>query len=417
MPSRTVLILLLLVCCIPVIGCNGGRETDEVAWIIDIGIDSASDGDLLVSYRVAVPLVLAAGEAGGGLKDKTPSITNTVKAPTLREARNLLNANLSRAVNLSHVTAIYIGEDLARAGVQNTIAELTRFHEFRASMFIFVCRGTAKEVLMNNKPDIEVLDSRWVENLIRTTNEASFMLPTNLHQFYTRLKAETGASYMMAIAINPPTQQEKRASDPVPGARAPGYLVGDTPTEGGNTVQVIGMGVFKEDKLVEYLSTEETRGIAILSDHYTRGFIAIDDPLLPQSFIELFLRNGRKPKIDVNLDGENPVINISIFLEGELSSVPSEIMYEQRDYRLLLETTLSNIICEELRRMLLHTQSLGTDILDFGYFIRPKFTTTQELVAYDWDRRFRQATFNVKVSTAIRRTGLLNKSSPIRREQ
>ena len=111
------------------------------------------------------------------------------------------------------------------------------------------------------------------------------------------------------------------------------------------------------------------------------------------------------------------MITINVYLEGEISSVPTGIRYESHDYKTLLEAELSNVIREQIIKMFIHTQSLGIDILDCGYFIRPKFNTTPELVSYEWDRRFRQAAFNVEVNAAIRRTGLMNKTSPIRREQ
>jgi len=415
--SRVVLIILLLVLSISVIGCNGAHETDEISWVISIGLDKGNNGDLIVSYQIAVPLVLAAGEAAGGGKDKKSSIIITVSAPTLAETRNLLNTSESRAVNLSHVTAIVIGEDLARAGVQDAIGALTRFREFRGSMFLFVCRGTAKDVLTQNSPQLEVLASRWVENIVQSSDETSFGLPTNLHEFYTRLKGDTGSPYVMAIAVNPLTGQNKPAKNLVAGAKLPGYLAGDIPREGGNPVEVLGTGVFKEDKLVGYLSNEETRAIAILSNNYPLGFISIDDPLLPKHAVNVFFRTGRKSKIHVDLGGETPVIRISVFLEGELSSIPTGIMYESQEYKILLETELSNVIHEQIINMLVHAQSLGVDVLDFGYFMRPDFSTTQELISYGWDRRFRQATFNVEVNTKIRRTGLMNKTSPIRREE
>jgi len=417
MASRAVVILLLLVLGITAAGCNGAHETDEVAWVIAVGMDKASDGDLLVSYRVAVPLVLAGGETAGGAKEKKPSTIVTVKAPTLGEARNLLNDSESRSVNLSHVTSIIIGEDLARAGVQDAIGPLTRYRDFRVSMFLFVCRGTAKDYLVHNKPDLEILPSRWVENTANTSSETSFYIPTNLHEFYTRLKADTGSPYVMAVAVNPLTGRDKRDGNQVPGAKSPEYLAGDSPREGGNPVEVIGTAVFKEDKLVGFLGNEETRAMAILGDNYPRGFIAVDDPLAPKHGVNIFFRNGRKPKIDVDLGGETPVIHISVFLEGELSSLPTGIMYESHEYKPLLEAELSSVIREQITKMLVRTQSWGTDVVDFGYYIRPKFSTNQELVAYGWDKRFRQAEFQLEVTTSIRRTGLMNKTSPIRRDE
>ena len=129
---------ILLIAGILTAGCsgNGARETDEIAWVISMGIDRAEDQDLLVTYRIAIPAAQAAGSEGGGEKESSTLVT--VKAATLAEARNLLNAATSRAVNLSQVSAIVISEELARHGIEDLLGPLLRFREFRGTIFLLV---------------------------------------------------------------------------------------------------------------------------------------------------------------------------------------------------------------------------------------------------------------------------------------
>jgi spore germination protein KC len=394
-------------------GCNGGYETDEVAWVINMGIDKAADGDLLVSYRIAKPSMAPGAEVGGEANKASEIIT--VKAPTLAEARNLINTSLSRSVSLHHVTSIVISEDLARSGIDTVLVSLTRFREFRGTIFLLVTCGRVRDIMTENKPFLESLVARWVENSIHSYSESSYYLPFNLHEFYLRLKSQSGAPLAVAFVINPLTGED-RSSGKVPGSRDKAYLPGDEPRQGGNPTQFIGTAVFKEDRLAGYLDTAETRVLGMLLDKFPRGFISVDDPVEPHFAVSIAIRNGRNTKITVDTSGEAPVIGVEVFLEGEITAIPSGIAYESDEYKPLLENQISAVVQAQIMKMLLRTQGWGADVVDFGYYIRPKFKTVEELTGYNWDQRFRQATFNVQVRTELRRTGLMRKTAPIRRE-
>lgn len=397
-------------------GCNGARETDEVAWVTTVGIDKASDGEMLLTFRVAIPQSLAsAGSGENGGKAQQTSALYTIKAVSLGEGRNLLNVVLSRAVNFTHVTAIVIGEELGKQGLQGLVAQLMRYREFRGSIFIFLARGSAKELMEVNKPKLEILTARWVENIVNTYDESSYYLPTTLNELYIKLKASTGSPYIVTYGVNPMNLADQ---GDIPGlnSRAKSYLPGNIPRTGGNAVDFAGMAVFKEDKLAGYLTTQETISLSILFDKFTRGYLVAADPLTPECLISVALHNSSKPSIVVDIDGDHPVIHIDAFLAGEITAVPSGIRYEAEEYTVTLEKEVSTIVRQQMLDMLLRTQSWGADVVDFGYYIRPKFSTLEQLNQYHWDRRFRQAKFDVQITTKLRRTGLLNRTNAIRRE-
>jgi spore germination protein KC len=403
----------LLIIILLLTGCNGAHETDEVAWASSIGIDKAADGDLLVSYRIAKPAMAGGSEAAAEAKKTSELIT--IKAATLAEARNLLNTSLSRTVSLNHVNAIVIGEDLARAGIASLLGPLTRFREFRGTTYLVVARGTAQQTMKENKPQLESLISRWVENFMHSYSESSYYLPCNLHEFYIRLKSNSGAPLAAGYVSNP-LSGEDRSSGKAPGGRDKAYLPGDEPRQGGNPSEFIGTAVFKEDKLAGYLDTAETRALGMLLNKFPHGYISVDDPVDPHFAVSTIIRNGRNTKISVDTSGQAPVIAVDVFLEGEITAIPSGIDYEEKEYIPLLENQISVAVQAQIMSMLLRTQGWGADAVDFGYYIRPKFSTDEELTAYNWDKRFRQAAFNVQVKTELRRTGLMRKSAPIRRE-
>ncbi len=409
--------LLLVLACLFAAGCssNGAHEPAEVLWVLSMGIDKAEDGDLLVSYRIANPQ--AETQSGGGDSEgqgKKKSTVVTIKVPSLAEARNFLDASFSRTVSQAHNMVIMISDELARDGVQDLLGGLMRRRDFRGSVYIIVCHGKARDMFINNDPPIDKLISRWIQNYMHGSVDTSYYLSLNAHHFYNRLKASSGAPLAVAYGLNPRSEDDRSTGNRYTG-RVDAYQAGDLPRHGGNPVEIAGTAVFKADKLVGFLDTGETRALSILLDTFPQGVVTIDDPLDPKRLVAVAIRNGRKPKFNIDISGAHPVIGVDVFLEGEMSIIPSGINYESSEYHTLIEAEISNAMQEQITNMLFRTQKWGADVVDFGRFIRPKFWTLQEMRQYDWDKKYLQAAIHVKVQTQIRRAGLLRKSSPIRR--
>ncbi|QDR81511.1 Ger(x)C family spore germination protein [Sporomusa termitida] len=403
-------LLLLTVC---TAGCNGGREIDDFAYVVSVGIDPGPDNQSIITYQIAT------GQGQGGKENGTGEASTfliTIVAPSLAEARNLLNSVVARTPNLSHTKAVIIGEDLARQGIGDILGPLLRFREFRGSMFITVTRGSAQEFMQKNKPSMEKLPSRWLENSLTSRQDTGYFLASNLHQFYTRLKSTSGAPYATYMGINPLDLQPKPVDNKDKGEEAVAYYPAGLGREGGDPAEVIGTAVFVADKMVGALNNEETRVVSILSGDFVRGFITVTDPLAPQHGINVHLRLGQKPEIKPAWLEGRLVFTIKLLLEGEITSIPSGINYENREYGLLLEQHIANVLTNQMEKMLAHTQELGSDVVGFGLHARNLFSNFSEVDQLNWYKIYPTVGFNLNVSVKTRRTGLMYKSSPIKTE-
>lgn len=409
---RVKLLSALLLFCLLMSGCNGARETDAVAYVLAVGVDAAADNQLSVTYLIAIPRALGSGGESGGGEKVVEKVT--VKAPSLVEAQTLLNASVGRAPNLSHVKIWVVGEKLARQGLANLIGPLTRFREFRGSMYLVVARGTAKEFIDMNNPELELLPSRWAEGVLGISSESGYYLSSQLHDFYVRLKEPGGAPCTVLAGINPDTGKDKPSAAPTLPDRTPGYLPGDIAREGGNPAALAGTAVFKGDKMIGMLTNVETRMLAILMGNFPKGFLTLADPRVPDQNVYLLMRLGSAPKIDVSLIDDVPEINIEVLIECELSSISSGTNYEADELRPEIEQQVSKAISLEMKNMLVKTQELEADVVNFGKYLRPKVRNYDEFSAIDWNRLYPQAQIHIKVDAKLRRTGLMYKTMPIR---
>ncbi len=403
--------LLVLTFCIT--GCNGAREIDDFAYVVSVGIDPGPDNQNIITYQIATGQGQGGKDPGSG---ESSTFLVTIVAPSLAEARNLLNSVVARTPNLSHTKAVIIGEDLARKGIGDIFGPLLRFREFRGSMFITVSRGSAQEFMQKNKPTMEKLPSRWLETSLTSRQDTGYFLSSNLHQFYTRLKATSGAPYATYMGINPLNLQPKPADKKEDGEKSVAYYPAGLGREGGDPAEVIGTAVFVADKMVGALNNEETRAVSILSGDFVRGFITVTDPLAPQHGVNVQLRLGQKPEIKPAWQDGRLVFTVNLLLEGETTSIPSGINYENREYGQLLEQHISNILTSQMEKMLAHTQELGADVVGFGLYTRNLFSNFNEADQLNWYKVYPTVGFDLNISVKIRRTGLMYKSSPIKRE-
>lgn len=389
-------------------GCNGARESEEVAYIIAIGIDKGEKADQIkVTYQIARPSV--EGNKGEG---KTDTVLITNSAATLAESLNLLNSTTSLVPSLSQVKVLVVGQELARQGLDSMWGAFKRYREYRGSMFVLVARGTARELLEGNKPSFNISASKYFETMLDSGGETGYYLRVSFHQFYIRLESHSVQPYATFVDLASSNGQEQIAAPKSPGSRVDSYIAGGIPLQGGNPIEFAGTAIFNGGKMVGILTTMETRMLAMLLGEYNHGFLSVEDPLAPQYFANVNLRLGTKPEIKVELNEEQPVIHVKVLLEGDISNLPSGINYEQGSYLRLLEEQINQVYRQDMMNMIRHTQELHSDVVGFGYYIRPSFKNYQDYLKYPWKEQYSKAKVNVVIDTKIRRTGLMIRTYP-----
>ncbi len=414
--AKTASILAALCLVLLLAGCHGARETEDVAFITAIGFDRAADGKYKITFTIEIPRAVGSAGGGGQQSHSGPAIVTTLVAPSLAEARNLLGATISRFSDASHLKAILFGEDLARAGICDIIAPFTRYREYRGTIFVFVVGGTAEDFMRKNIPVVDYLPSKWYETMIITKSESNYYTPSDIHDLYLGFKNPGRAAFAAYLAVNPLTERDAPSGPRPPNTPVDPYTAGGIPRTGtGNPAEAAGFAVFAGERMVGVLGTADARVLAILNNKYRNSRLVIDDPLRPGKIIHIFLRNGAKPDIEASHADGRMSIKVNVFLEAELISNPGGLNYEKGEYRQLLEERISAIITREIGDFVERTQELGSDVFGFGGFLRSRFVTYDEFVQADADSLYRTAAVEVAVTTNLRRSGLMWRTSPVKK--
>lgn len=403
-------------------GCNGSNETDDASYILLIGVDKAEGGKQRITCQVAVPRGLrGSGDNGGsgekGSDQKAAWVLNTIMTPAPAEMDMLLNSTMSRAPKNSHVQIIIFSEAVAREGLDPHINHFIRSRDFRETLFLIVVKGAAEEYIKQNNPKLEATTARYFETVFSTA-KSGYYLPATLHGFYTRRTNAGGSPYVLYSGINPLNGQNKPVGDKTPEQKGNPYISGELPRTGTESpADFASLAVFRGDKMIGVLNSDETRAVAILQGKALRSYIGVIDPLQPKKHvINLDIRCDHKPKITATLHDGTPAFDVAVEIEAEVLSISSGINYEAPDYRILLENQVANLIKGQIMTMIKHTQELGTDPVGFGVYLRPQFQSTNQLNQTDLTALYQAADICVNVTAKIRRTGREWRSSPDRKE-
>lgn len=221
MRSRRILILLLviLIVCFAVTNSDAVNTIDESAYVVAMGLDSGSDGKLLLSLQIAIPSAgsSSSGSSSGDSPQSSSSIVNTIECDTVYSGFNLANSYLSKRINLSYCKVVVFSEEFASKGISEYIASFMNDVEVRPSCHILVSKCNAKHFLESSKPLLETLSSKYYEMQLSSEKNTGYTKTVTLLDFYNSYFDSFKQPYAILGTINSPEigniEAEASASD------------------------------------------------------------------------------------------------------------------------------------------------------------------------------------------------------------
>lgn len=161
-------LLILISMMINLTGCWSKIELNELTFIYGVYVDTGKEpGTIEVSISSPLPNQLrseSGGGAGGGGGKSYTLVTKT--AHTVPEALVLIQKDLTRRIDVSHIKVIIIGKDYARQGIEDLLEWCGRQPEFPLGAFIMEAPGRARAVF-NLSPQFEQLPDQVLMNLAK----------------------------------------------------------------------------------------------------------------------------------------------------------------------------------------------------------------------------------------------------------
>lgn len=418
---RTILFFILNILLITTLtSCYDAHEVTEWAYAYSIGMEKGVTDKL----RMSVQIPTVKGEKGGGggqegaggdkadVQEKGEYVTITIDCPTFYSGVNMINSFLPREINYMHTKYLVFSESLAREGIDTYITAFIRGRQIRRGMYMIVTKGSASEFLKENTVVLGSELSKKQENLLSLGDQTGFFAKSKYGNIINDIKTPYTQPIAILAAVNDFGRfTEGEGKGDAPFKTSGDYYAGDLVRKGGSKAEFFGTAVFNGGRMVGQLNGDETRAMLMSRGEFGRGLFAVKDPKKTDVTVTMDIRQQKGRSVKIRFEGDKPIVELKIFLEGDIRAIQTTYDYESKELKPLLENEFNKLIKKELDKTIKKCQGLNADIFKFGSVAAMKFGTIQEFEQYNWLKRFKDATVNTQVEFTIRRTGTMLKSS------
>jgi len=430
--NKSVLFIMVILIVFSMSGCFDSIEADEMAFVVSLGIDKGSSGNLILTFLVAVPISIGVGGEIGEVEKSTTIIT--VEAPTINGAVSIVNTLLSKRISFSHAKLVLISKELAQEGVEKYINALIRFREFRPTMFIAISRDKAEEFLKAVKPVLEINPAKFFEMFMVSYKHTGYSPRSELETFYLKMECTCNQPVAALLDINDVSDSSEferilsEAEIDEDSTIEGDYKAGEIPIISDTKSSNMGLAVFRGDKMVGEMDGREALSYLMVTGDLGLVYYSLPDPEegrkympgdftgteIEKNYISLRLGMARKPSIKVKIKDDRPIISVSVFLEGDILSVDSDQDYSVGEELTKLENYASEHIRKNIYEFLVKTRDeFKSDICATGKPVKKTFLYWDDWVAFKWMDKYEKAEFNVDVKVLIRRSGIMTKNIPM----
>lgn len=367
---------------------------DNLAYVLAIGIDKSDKNHLQVTFQFST----TASPTESGSTKKTPSVINSVTASSISTAINLMNSYMGKELNMSHCKIIIFSEELASDGISKEIYTLINDTQIRPSANLVISKCSAKTYLEKTSPELENLIAKYYEILTNSSKYTGFMPNSTIGDFFNSLICKTcePCAILGGLATENATNQGDY-----------NIKANETPIEGENSSENVGIAAFLGDKLVGELTALETISYLTVRNKIDRFLISIPDPEKPNNYLDIYLTPKDSTSIDIDTSTSSPYVKIKTGFTGRIYSMSNNSKYLEPDVldniseacNQYLETVFSNYLYKT-------SKEFKSDINGFGKYVLGNFFTTQDFDNYDWLRNYQNSFFEVEVDTSVK-SGML----------
>lgn len=362
---------LALVLIIPVLlsGCWDQKIYERIGFILNVGIESSPNGELLVTYTSPV--------VGQGKKGTEVELLQ-VTAGILREARGKARTMSAKQLEAGKIQQILISSEIAqKQGVHELLEVFERDPASPIQNWVAIVDGSPNKLLkaainFKNKPRPSIYLNQLLED-----NAINSRIPQTRIVNYDIAYFAQGLDPMLPII-----------------------------KLSGKNVSVTGTALFSEDKMTGRLSCKQTF-LALSMMGAVKPEYTYVNPLPPNTAntankkmeTELTLK---KRKIDIKIENGKPLISIYLLYDGYVGEYPWDEL-NKGPVKEQVETFLSKNLKKECKKTIALLQEAGCDPIGIGDMVRAKYNNYFNSVV--WKDVYKNAAINVDTTVKISRYG------------
>lgn len=378
MVKKSACMLLILLCLLHLTGCWNYRGLNEMTVVAGMAIDrNPKDGKYLLTFEfvdISTP-VKERGASGELIQSE---------GETLFEAVRDAKRKLSNKLYFGHNQIVILSKEIAsREDVVSLLDWLLRDGECRETLYVAISQGeTAREVFDVDGTDQKLI-SHKLQMVIREDKRVTgSTLPVELYELY-----ENAKSPGRELAL-PAVHRAENGEELI--------------------TEINGLAVFKKEKLIGFLSSEDTKYYLFAIDRFEKGVLPFHDPESGEARGTLEVGKS-KTQYDIEVEGGEVKLvvkpKLTVFM-GELMEVGVKLDVAKLDeIKQAAEKELEEKISGVIRKIQTEFQS---DILNFGNLIYKRNYALWTELEDTWDEKFPTLKVEVRVEINVSNSALLS---------
>ena len=393
-------------------------SVDNISYVIALAVDENKDSKEQ-NLKVTFEFMDTSSFASDKSSDSNNAIIDTVSASSINSAINLLNAYIGKAVNLAHCKVVVFSDEIAKNGVDSEVSELMNNIQVRPTTNIVICKGKAQEYIKNSSSELEKILTKYYDIFPNSSEYTGYTSNIQIGNFYNYLTTKECGNLAILGGLNPTlsnsnssnskenenssnSSSENSSTNDISISK---MVAGNAPILGERGTENIGLAVLKDGKYISDLTAVDTLCHTLISGEVNSFLLSMNNTELYEKYIDIDLFENTSPKIKVDISGDEPKIDIDIKLVGRISGIKNGIDYTDESSNLDLDKiseatnkALEGYIISYLNRT---TQEFNCDIDYFYNYAKRHFLTIEDWKKYNWESKYLNSKFNVKVESKV----------------
>lgn len=353
-------------------GCWDRMEIGSITFPVAMAIDRNAQTGMIDLHAQVIRTSI--GPEGQIVKTHETLETN---GRTLSQAMYRMTDHAEQRISWKHINVIVISENFARQGLAEAMDLLSRFTQIRGTSYLLVTAEDLKE-LLHADPKVDIGVPTPLMGIGISGERTAKTEAVSLKDFFSAYLSEGREPVIPKVGI------ARRGRDRI-------------------ELEFNELGVFKRDKLVGFITQEETMGLLWVVQKTTSGNLTIPcsgeengiisiNPLLTRTRIIPVVTDKLRIKIEVR--AEYNLIEMTCPVDMTIDSV-NEINRKVEEYvKKHIEQTI-----ERTRK------EFDLDVFGFGEKVYRKYPQYWYENKDNWIEIYRDAEINITVQAQMRRTG------------
>ncbi|OAA83618.1 Ger(x)C family spore germination protein [Clostridium ljungdahlii] len=377
--SRILSILLVLLSSVILCGCWNYVDIEKYSLVIGFSLDKDKKSNKYVVNAEVLNFQMSGKEA--------KAVSNIIesKGDTIFDAmRNMINTTGNK-LHWGHAKIFIISKDIAEEGIIPALDLPYRDAEMREEIYVLISnKNTAKEILQN-KTIASNLKSFDIAKMIEHQRALANVPIVRVYEIINNIEEDDISSVLPLCDI--------KASD------------------GKQAAELTGTAVFKGDKLVGSLNTEESKYFLFATNQIDKTLLVekiLDDDQMTNITLEVF---ESKTKVKPIYQNGKLSVDMNIRLDASIAEIDGSRDFIQGSRREKLKQAAEESLKVSIGSTINKVQNnYETDIFGFGKHIKSDIPSVWNDVKDKWDDTFKNMNVNINIEIQLRNSALNSKT-------